>query len=665
MKFFISIVLLLSVLSLNAQQLAIYVSLDGNDQNNGTKDSPLATIERASQLVRELKNNGGDTVFVYIRQGTYRLKQGLFFNEDDGGTEKAPIIYKAFEGEKVIISGAVSINNYKPLAKEHFLYLKNPEIGAKIIEIDLSKTGISTFDKLRLSGFNGQDAQKPYTLRELYFNKKPMQLSRWPNDGFSKFTGVVTGKNDSLEQIGIVYEDEHISLWKNEPNILLHGYWYYLWADAYEQVSKIDTKSKTIWLNPPYNHYTFRKNQPFAAFNVIAEIDRPGEWAYDYLQKKIYFYPPEAIEDNALELSVCKEPLLTMQNTKWISFKNICFAQGASEALRIENSSFINIENCTIHGFARDGIIMKEGKNNTVSSCKIYDMGRGGIGITAGNRETLEKSGFLIDNCHIHHLSRIDRTYTPGIWVDGVGTTISHCKIHDIPSSAMRINGNDHLVEYNEMHHVVTESDDQGAIDMWGDPSFRGNIYRYNYIHNIGPYATGKIKSHAGRAGIRFDDAISGNWIYANIFEDCAGGNFGAIQIHGGKENLIQNNLFYRCSAGISFTPWGREFWLKRTKKTMVFIEKNKELYQARYPRMKKINSNLNKNTVMQNVFMQCEKTSLRKPEVAIFENNIEVNGKQKFTDIKEAVNSLNNISGDLKKIKFETIPFEEIGMRK
>ena len=668
MKYFIIIILLLlSLINLNAQKNAVYVSPEGNDKTVGTKELPVATIEIAQQLVRKMKNSyePKDTIFVFLRKGIYRLKQGIVFSADDAGTKKQPVIYKAYEGEIVTISGSVPINNYKPLSKDHFLYLKNPDIGSRIIEIDLQETGLSSFEKLRLSGFGGQEAQKPYTLRELYFKKNPMQLSRWPNNGFSNFTGIVADKSDSTELTGIVYEDEHISAWKNEPNILLHGYWYYLWADAYEQVSKIDTANQVIWLNPPYNHYTFRGNHPFAAYNVIAEIDQAGEWAYDYQKKKIYFYPPDELKEGLLELSICEEPLLVMNNTQWITFKDICFEMGAAEGISILNSSFINIKNCKIHAFARDGIVLNGGNSNTIFSCELYNLGRGAIKVSAGNRETLKKSDFIIDNCHIHNLSRIDRTYTPGILVDGVGTKISHCEIHDIPSSAMRINGNDHIVEYNEMHHVVTESDDQGAIDMWGDPSYRGNTFRYNYIHDIGPYGTDKIKSHAGRAGIRFDDAISGNWIYANIFRNCSGGNFGAVQIHGGKENLIQNNLFYQCSAGISFTPWNRKFWLKYTKRTVGFIERNKELYKANYPKMKNLNSNMNKNTVIQNVFMHCEKISLRQPKVVIFEDNIETDKEQVLDNIRETVNSLKNISGDLKQIKFESIPFEKIGLKK
>ncbi|MEA3478592.1 MAG: right-handed parallel beta-helix repeat-containing protein [Bacteroidota bacterium] len=648
-----------SYMNLYGQGISIHVSPHGNDQYEGTIERPVATIQRAQQLVRAIKKQDlpKDTISVLLHEGIYRLKRGIVMTAADAGTEKSPVIYRSYMGGNVIISGATPIENFKV----------HSDIGNKIIEIDLQEAGLSLFEKYRLSGFGGNEAQRPYTLRELYLNGKPMPLSRWPNKGFSEFTDIVSDSSDTVGKIGLVYKDSHISTWENEPNIMLHGYWKYLWADAYEQVSEIDTTNRVIWLTPPYNHYNFQKNHPFAAYNVIAEIDQPGEWAYDYQKKKIYFYPPDNLAGASLELSICEDPLLVLNNTEWITFKDIRFEMGASEGLQMTNSSFISIANCAIHAFAREGIVMNGGNSNTISSCEIFDTGRGAITVSGGNRETLEKSGFLIDNCHIHHLSRIDRTYTPGIWVDGVGTTIMHCKIHDVPSSAMRINGNDHMIEYNEMYHVVTESDDQGAIDMWGDPTFRGNVFRYNYIYDVGPYGKDEVNAHCGRAGIRFDDAISGNLIDANVFRNCSVGLFGAIQIHGGKENLIRNNLFYQCSAGISFTPWSYERWMNYLMSVgglLDFFERNKNLYIAHYPELINLKENLNKNTAIQNIFLQCEKTTLRQPEEITFRDNIVLNEYPGPVSPENDNYSLESISDDLKRIRFEPIPFEKIGLK-
>ncbi len=653
--------------TLQGQDFSIHLSPWGDNKNEGTLERPVATISRANQLLRRVKDQypDQDTIRVFFHEGVYRLKHGIVLNGGESGTEKRPVIFQNYKDDKVVISGAIPLKQYKKLSYDHFLFQKNPAIGRHIIEIDLSQTGLTEFNKMRLSGFRGNEKPIPSSLRELYFNGQPMPLSRWPNQAFSEFTHSVTDSSDVIARTGIVYEDSQPSAWMGEPNILLHGYWKYLWADAYEQVSHIDTLRKTIWLTPPYNHYYFGNHKPFAAYNVISEIDQPGEWAYDYLSKKIYFYPPGDVSVAAMELSVCETPLLFINHAAQITFKGIHFQMGARQGISIVNSHHINIVQCEIHGCAGDGIILAKGHHNTIASCHIKYMGRGAIKVTGGNRETLEKAAFRIDNCHIHHLSRIDHTYTPGIWVDGVGTHISHCKMHDIPSSAMRINGNDHLVEYNELFQVVTESDDQGAIDMWGDPTYRGNVFRYNYIYDVGPYEQDEINAHCGRAGMRFDDAISGNLVYGNVFKNCAGGHFGAIQIHGGKENLIWNNLFYQCTSGISFTVWRLDFWKKYNSKSLDFFEKNRFLYITNYPELVRVNEEINRNTVIQNIFMNCGQTLLRRPEALIFQDNLETSLPHGKGDLKKVMEAVNTSPEIREQIIFEPIPLERIGLRK
>ncbi len=657
--------LLSALLLLSApHRTTVYVSPTGDDRNPGTKEKPVATLVQARKIAAEIKKHlsPGDTLTICLRGGTYRLKKGIVLNSGDGGTREHPLIFRSYAGETATLSGALPLKSYTHLSHSSSLYKKDPATGRKILVIDLGKNGITGFKPLRLSGFSGEKAPKLFTLRQLFCNGKAMPLSRWPNEGFTLFTGVV---KDSSGKAGIVYQDPVISGWTGEPNILLHGYWYYLWADAWEQVADIDTARHVIRLTPPYNYYDFRKDHPFAAYNVISEIDRPGEWAYDYRQKKIWFYPPKDLADTILELAVCEEPLLTLDSVQWVTFRDLHLEMGAGAAVQITRSRHIRLERCDINGLSRDGILIDGGRHLTVVSCSIHDMGRGGIRINAGSRETLEHGDVVIDNCHIYDLSHIDHTYTPGIWVDGTGTTLRHCSIHDVPSSAMRINGNDHLIEYNELYHVVTESDDQGAIDMWGDPTYRGNVFRYNYIHDTGPRRGDEVHAITGRAGIRFDDAISGNQVYGNVFRNCAGGHFGAIQIHGGKENLITNNIFYLCSAGLSFTPWSPDHWKDYTQKSQSFLQQHRNLYVRHYPELADINGNLNVNTIAGNVFIACDKIGLRQPQTVIFRDNLILQQYPPPGSPEKDHYSLKSISGKLKKINFKKVPFDEMGLRK
>ena len=51
-------------------------------------------------------------ICVMIRAGAHFLKDTLAFNPRDGGTVKAPVIYRAYPGEKVIVSGGRRVANW-------------------------------------------------------------------------------------------------------------------------------------------------------------------------------------------------------------------------------------------------------------------------------------------------------------------------------------------------------------------------------------------------------------------------------------------------------------------------------------------------------------------------------------------------------------------------
>jgi len=91
---------------------------------------------------------------------------------------------------------------------------------------------------------------------------------------------------------------------------------------------------------------------------------------------------------------------------------------------------------------------------------------------------------------------------------------------------------------------------------MFGDATFRGNVYRHNYFHHIGSRWAGAADAKLGRPA-------SGSMTPSPAPESRATcsttrgrrARFGAIQIHGGKDNQVENNLFVDCNAAISFSP--------------------------------------------------------------------------------------------------------------
>jgi len=79
-----------------------YTASDGNDQNPGTIDEPWRTISMAARTLEP-----GDTVL--ICEGTYREA----VNPARSGTADEPIVYAAFPGERVVVSGSNEVADWE------------------------------------------------------------------------------------------------------------------------------------------------------------------------------------------------------------------------------------------------------------------------------------------------------------------------------------------------------------------------------------------------------------------------------------------------------------------------------------------------------------------------------------------------------------------------
>lgn len=105
---FFPILLLSSQAPLPAE---FYVSPLGGDSNSGTKEAPFATLARARGAARAVA--GTRPVTVVLRGGTYRLPETLVISPEDSGTPEAPVLWKAFPGEKAVVSGGRPIAGWK------------------------------------------------------------------------------------------------------------------------------------------------------------------------------------------------------------------------------------------------------------------------------------------------------------------------------------------------------------------------------------------------------------------------------------------------------------------------------------------------------------------------------------------------------------------------
>ena len=622
--------------------LSLYVAARGDDGNPGTRERPFATLERARDEIRARRKRADaiqGRIEVVIEGGAYKLSRTFRLESQDSGTAALPVVYRSERGERPVFSGGVRLTKVGPVTDPVLLArLPEPSRG-RVYEADLAAHGVNKTWPLVLGGFSSGRGFKSHPVMELYCNGEPLRLARGPNEGTLRVAEVCEPESEKshgsiYSKVGHFRSVEPLpAAWKYEPDLWLYGYWFFGWADSYEKVGALDPARREVTLGPPYHSYGYRAGQPFYAVNALSELDQPGEWHLDTARQRVCFWPPADPATAVIEVSAADWPLVELKQVSHVRLEGLVWELGCTDGIHIEGGTNCVLAGCVVRNLGGAGVIVSGGFNHVLLSCDIHSLGRGGVGLSGGDRKTLAPGGHVVENCHVYNLSRIDRTYTPAVWSAGVGQRIRYNWFHHIPSSALRVGGNDNLIEWNEINHVVLESDDQGGVDMWGDPTYLGNIYRFNFFHHIGNWRQPHQGPDCGQAGIRLDDAISGVLIYRNIFYRCGAGKlgFGGVQIHGGKDNLLDANVFAECPWAVSFSPWGGAHWTNFTRAPRQSAEINPALYATRYPEWSRFDMDLNANFLWRNLVLNCGPMLHRNQGGARLYGNLVVSNELRF----------------------------------
>lgn len=617
--------------------LVLHVRPDAHPTTSRTGTGPFATLEAARDAIRALKQQGPlprGGVVVEIHPDAKPLERTFTLGPADSGTAEAPIIYRGDRHAMPCLTRETRLRDFAKVTDPALLARLPEEARGRVWQTSLKAQGIDSVPPVRLGGFGSGRGFRSTPAVRLFAGDRELPLARWPNQGTTTLESVVVADGHQIHGLRgsktgrFTCGSDRLARWTADPDIVLAGYWFWDWAESRELVKSIDPAKREITLEPPFHTYGYRAGQTFHATNLFSEIDQPGEWYLDRTTLILYVHslpdwparagvadgPPTQAPDG-LTLAFEGFPAVVAEKVEHIRLQGLAWHSSAGDGIHLNNCRHVVIEGCRFSRLAGDAIIVNGGSDCGVVSCDIESIGRGGILLQGGDRKTLTPGRHQVTNCHLHHLSCVDPTYTPAVLVTGVGHSLTHNRIHDLPSSAIRVGGNDHVVEFNEVFKVVLESDDQGAVDMWGDPTFRGNVYRYNSWHDIGRNADGSNPKH-GRAAIRFDDAISGQLVEHNVFVRCGGGlsGFGAVQIHGGRDQMIRRNLFIACPAAVSFSPWQLDRWKTFVTPKFPSPELDATLYLARYPALGDLTYSANGNRVEANLARSCATFLLRQP---------------------------------------------------
>ncbi len=591
--------------------ITYFVAPKGCDAHSGTFEKPFATLERARDAVRMHKAKGvfpqGGAV-VYLRGGRYAVTNTFMLTDADSGSFGAPVVYRAWQDEKPVFDGGFRLSRFgfRPVREPAVLARLPAEARSQVRVADLKAQGFTTLETQKSYGYSLNNK----TVRELFQDGKPLQIARWPNAG-----RLMTGEILDATNRVFVCKTDRMARWPAASDMMANGYWVHLWAGCTVPVAGTDPKAGTFKLKEKPG-YGLVKERPFYVLNLLEEIDQPGEWYLDCAAGLLYVWPVKHPWFSELVLSRWDKPFVQATHVQEVAFQGLTFEYGQQDGLVMDACVNAVVAGCVFRRMGGTALTVGQGANVKIYGNLLHTLGHTGMHVSGGNRKNLTSGQIVIENNEVADFGRCSRTYNPALLLEGCGTRVAHNHFHHAPSSAMRVEGNDHLIEYNQIDHVVQESDDQGGIDMWGNPSYRGVVIRYNRWRDIGG---GEIP--CGQAAIRFDDAISGLLVYGNFFERTSNGNFGGVQIHGGQRNIIDNNVFADCRYGVSFSAWAPARWTeylgRENVKRLLYNDVNIRLppYSTRYPELAELMLKPNSNSVWRNVFVGSQETMFRVPK--------------------------------------------------
>jgi len=556
-----------------ARAREVYVSPGGDDAHPGSRARPLATLEAARDRLRAeasvhpgAKGPGSRARrTIVVRAGDHVRDRTLELDTRDSG-----LTVRGEPGARIL--GARRLDGWTPSTDPRL-----PEAArGRVQEVLLAGIPGAT-GPLGRRGFGPAPSPAP---PELLVDGAPQTLARWPDgDQWSRLSSAAEGR------FGVPVDADRLARWAAADEPWVHGYWTYDWADSHERVRSVDPSARTLATEPPHGVYGYKAGQRFYALNLVEELDTPGEYWIDRKAGRLLAWLPGP---GQTLLSVLETPMVRVRDASDLTLERLAFVGSRGEGLRVEGGARVVIAGCTLRALGNAAVTLEGGRAHRVVSCDLLDLAEAGVMVSGGDRQTLEPAGHVVENCDIHHYGRLCRTYRPAIGLQGVGHHVRHNRLHDAPHNAILLGGNDHVIAFNEIFRVCTQTGDAGAIYMGRDLTMRGTEIRHNHFHDIGPTLRSK-EGFVDVMAVYLDDCYSGTRVVGNLFERSGR----AAMIGGGRDNLIEANLFIDCHPAIHVdargTSWAA-FWFNGKDPFLMqglrAVPYDRPPYSERYPHL-------------------------------------------------------------------------------
>lgn len=399
----------------------IWISPKGSDFNDGTRQSPKATLTSALRQAREWRRTednriqGGITI--YMEGGTYAFYEPVFIRPEDSGTKESPTIIRSVGDEKVILSGGISINGWK----------KQGKVWVADVPV-----------------FNG----RPLDFRQLWVNGKKAVRARDVED-FEKMNRICSvDEKDEILYVPVVsirrLIDNKGNLKAKYAEMVLHQ----MWCVANLRIRSVEVQgdSAAIRFHQPESRIQFEHpwprpmvttdghNSAFYLTNARELQDVPGEWYHDIDARKVYYYPREGEKMQEAEVIVpAVETLVRVEGTLdrpvcHIRFEKITFSY--TTWMRPSEKGHVPLQAgmYLTDGYRIDPKMQRNYLNHPLDN-------QGWLGRPAAAVRVVAARQIDFERCRFEHLGSTGLDYEEAVQ----GGVVRGCLFHDIAGNGLLV----------------------------------------------------------------------------------------------------------------------------------------------------------------------------------------------------------------------------------
>ena len=558
-------------LALSGQVLALdlHVAPNGDDTNPGTEAKPLATLAAARDAAR--KAAGKESVTVNVADGVYHLPEALVFKPEDSGSKKFPVIYRAINEGRAVLSGGSELKlAWKPY-RDGIFEATTPE-G---LEID-----------------------------QLFINGKAQRMARYPNFDAAKKTDAYQG------YAADAFSKERAAKWADPVGGYIHAMHAQRWGGYHYRITGKDAEGNVTYEGGWQNNRQMGMHEDFRMVeNIFEELDAPGEWFHDRKTSTLYFLPAEGTDLAAAKVEVvrlphlvefhgsmekpvkhitlqgftvrhaartfmdCKVPLL---RSDWTIYRGGAFLLTGTEDIDIRDCEFDQVGGNAI-------FVNKYNRRVLIKGCHIHDAGASGvcfvgdpaavrsplfeynqshdfskIDTTPGPKSENYPADSVVEDCLIHGIGRVERQPV-GVQISmSKGITVRDTSIYDCARAGINVNEGTwggHLIEGCDVFDTVLETHDHGSFNSWARdrfmdkvrPKTEAAVAKNPDLPFLDAGTPTIIRNNRWRCDhgwdVDLDDGSTNYEIYNNVFLK------GGLKLREGYRRIVYNNIGYNSTA--------------------------------------------------------------------------------------------------------------------